>query len=346
MSPIVNAPLAWTTSSFEVWLDRFVDVCIFPPPRFRRSWAQSRADAPSREPSKPNAKAAFGFDDRLERCSLGAVQRTAIEDSGGVRPILKWAGGKRQLLPPLLARTPSNLGTYFEPFFGGGALFFALCPPRAVLADANERLVRTYRAVRDDVDAVITLLKTYRHEPEFFYAMRALDIDGCSDCEVAAWVIYLNKVAYNGLYRVNSKNRFNVPFGRYENPTICNEEGLRACARALCGAELANMDFEVAVQSAKGGDFVYFDPPYVPISGTSSFTSYTSGGFGPNDQVRLRDVARDLKRRGVTVLLSNSAAPEVRSLYSEGFEVTEVSAARSVNSHGGRRGPVAELIIR
>jgi DNA adenine methylase len=262
------------------------------------------------------------------------------------RPFLQWAGGKRQLLPELLRHAPKTFGRYFEPFVGGGALFFALRPARATLSDLNDRLIRTYKSVRDNVDAVIRLLASYPHRKRFYHSMRRIDIDARSDAEVAAWFIYLNRTGYNGLYRVNSRNQFNVPFGRYKNPTICDEANLCACASALAGTELLVADFEVAVAHAKRGDFVYFDPPYVPLSATSSFTSYTSQGFGPDEQRRLHDVARALKRRGVHVLLSNSSAPLVRDLYSDGFELVEVAATRTINSKATGRGAITELIIR
>jgi DNA adenine methylase len=262
------------------------------------------------------------------------------------RPFLKWAGGKRQLLPALLPRIPPRFRTYFEPFVGGGALYFALQPGRAVLADTNARLIRTYRGLRDDVDRVVALLKTYPHDADFFYRTREEDIDTRSDARVAAWFIYLNRIGYNGLYRVNRENRFNVPFGRYVNPTICDEENLRACARALQGVELRIADFDEALRGVRRGDFVYFDPPYVPASPTASFTAYTSAGFGPPDQVRLRDLARRLKRRGVHVLLSNSATDFVRELYADDFDLEEVPATRAVNSRGSRRGAVPELVMR
>jgi len=268
-------------------------------------------------------------------------------DPAQPRPFLKWAGGKRQLLSALLRRAPERHEVYFEPFVGGGALFFALRPSRAVLADLNERLVRTYRGVRDDVDAVVDLLRTYRYDEAFFYAMRDRDIDVASDAEVAAWFIYLNRTAYNGLYRVNSRNRFNVPFGRYgEGLVICDEGNLRACSALLRTVEVVVGDFETVAAGAREGDFVYLDPPYVPLSATSSFTSYTSGGFGHADQVRLRDVALRMKARGVHVVLSNSSAPAVRELYRQGFETDEVTALRQVNSRAERRGAIPELVIR
>lgn len=260
-------------------------------------------------------------------------------------PFIKWVGGKRQLLPELRARVPSKFGRYFEPFVGGGALFFDLAPELASLTDMNERLVRTYRGVRDDVNGVIALLSEYPHEERFYYDLRAVDIDTRSDVEVAARFIYLNKTCFNGLYRENKAGRFNVPFGRYTNPTICDEEALRACSEALKGAHIAVLDFEAAVADAEAGDFVYFDPPYVPLTATSNFTSYTSGGFTQADQLRLRNLALDLKRRGVNVLLSNSSTGAVRELYADGFVVEEVSARRAVNSKASGRGAVKELLV-
>jgi DNA adenine methylase len=274
------------------------------------------------------------------------VPRAETHQANALRPILKWAGGKRQLLPALRRWAPKRYRTYFEPFVGGAALFFAIRPARAVLADSNDRLIRTYRGVRDDVETVIAILRTYRHESDFFYATREIDIDARSDAEVAAWFIYLNRSGYNGLYRVNRSNRFNVPFGRYKNPKICNEALLRASSLALRDAEIVIADFETAVSKATRGDFVYFDPPYAPVSATSSFTSYTADGFGYDQQTRLRDVARRLKREGVAVLLSNSSAPVVRDLYADGFELTEVAATRAVNSKASGRGAVIELMIR
>jgi len=292
----------------------------------------------------PNVNAPAALD--LTRGTGGARSRSTVSPDGGLgRPFLKWAGGKRQLLPALLERAPANPPRYFEPFVGGGALFFAMRPRRAVLADVNARLIRTYQGVRDDVEEVIRLLRSYPHEAKFFYRLRATDIDSAPDAEVAAWFIYLNKTGYNGLYRVNRANRFNVPFGRYASPNICDEPTLRACSEALAGAKLVVADFESAVKDARRGDFVYFDPPYAPLSATSSFTSYTSAGFGLEQQTRLRDTATQLKNRGVRVLLSNSSAPSVRELYATGFRVVQVSATRSVNSKASARGAIVELLV-
>lgn len=264
----------------------------------------------------------------------------------GVRPFLKWAGGKRQLLAQIGPHLPPRFGRFIEPFVGSGALFFHLEPARALLADTNERLVRTYRGLRDAPDRVIDLLASYPHERAFFEELRARDVDAEDDAAVAAWMIYLNKTGYNGLYRVNSKNRFNVPFGRYKAPNVCDEPRLRACAQALAGVEIELSDFERAARRARKGDLVYFDPPYVPLSATSSFTAYTHEGFGDAEQVRLRDLALALRRRGVHVILSNSAAPRVYELYGDDFEIVEVQARRSINTRGDRRGRITELLIK
>ena len=262
------------------------------------------------------------------------------------RPFLKWAGGKRQLLPEILKLVPERFGTYFEPFIGGAALFFSLQPRHAVLNDFNERLARTYRGVRSDVESVITLLRSYPHSRAFFEVFRKRSPDGGFDSDLAAWLIYLNRTAYNGLYRVNRANAFNTPFGDYANPTICDAPLLRACSAALKSAEIRTGDFEEAVRGAKRGDFVYFDPPYVPLSEYSDFSRYTSVPFAGTDQVRLRDVALKLKRRGVHVLLSNSSAPIVHELYEKDFELIHVGATRALNCRPGGRGKVVELLIR
>jgi DNA adenine methylase len=261
-------------------------------------------------------------------------------------PFVKWAGGKRQLLRVLREHLPQTFGTYYEPFVGGGALFFELLPRRAVLADSNARLIRAYLGVQHDVERVISLLREYPHTKDFFDRLKREVIDNAADAEVAAWLIYLNKTGYNGLYRVNSKNLFNVPYGRYARPNICDAENLRACAEALRGADVRCADFADATSGASRGDFVYFDPPYVPRSDSSYFTSYTARGFGAAEQERLRDVALALKRRGVCVLLSNSATQLVENLYSRHFELVPVMAKRRVSRDTGNRGAVKEYLIR
>ena len=277
--------------------------------------------------------------------SAASAELSAVSPPRG-RPFIKWVGGKRQLLPELMRYVPGQFNNYFEPFVGGGALFFELRPKTAVLADANKRLIRTYIGVRDSVEEVISMLREYPHDERFFYDLREKNVDSGTDAEMAAWFIYLNKIGFNGLYRVNRQNRFNVPFGRHRNPNICDAPTLRACSAALAGTELRVSDFEAVVEKAEAGDLVYFDPPYVPLSVTSSFTLYTSDGFGAEAQIRLRDVALRLKQRGVHVLLSNSSAGFVRDLYQADFQATEVSATRLVNSNGARRGAITELVIR
>jgi DNA adenine methylase len=265
-------------------------------------------------------------------------------DDLAARPFVKWAGGKRQLLAAILGQIPREYGRYHEPFVGGGAVFFALSPRNAVLSDSNQRLVRCYTGIKNQVDDVISLLSGYKRNRRFFEVMRRRNVDAASDAEVAAWFIYLNKMGFNGLYRVNSKNRFNVPFGDNKNAQICDEENLRACSRALADAEINCEDFEKVGDRARPNDLVYFDPPYVPLSATSYFTAYTADRFTGEDQIRLRNLALRLKEKGVHVLLSNSSS--AAELYSKDFSVIEVLAARAVNSKAERRGKITELLIR
>ena len=265
-------------------------------------------------------------------------------------PILKWVGGKRKLVQQMIPYLPATYGRYFEPFIGGGALFFHLAPKQAVIADANERLVRTYRGIRDDVDGVIAELNEMRaahvlRGRTFFDEVRAFPVDVERDAFVAAWFIYLNKTCFNGIYRVNRDGGFNVPFGKNPSVVICDEVGLRACSEALQDVHVHHGDFSEVLSDACSGDFVYFDPPYVPLSATSAFTSYTAEGFGMRDQQRLRDVVIELKRRGVHVLVSNSSAPAVRELYI-GCEIFEISATRSLNCKTDSRGLIREFLIR
>lgn len=231
---------------------------------------------------------------------------------------------------------------------GGAALFFSQPRTRrAILSDANARLVRTYLAVRDDVEGVIDRLGQYRYDKEQYLATRALPVDSWhDDRDVAAWFIYLNKTGFNGLYRVNKSGQFNVPFGRYTNPVICDADRLRSCSSWLHGASILCRDFAEARVDMTQGDLAYFDPPYVPLNATSTFTSYTRNGFDMADQVRLRDVAARLVDRGVHVVLSNSSAPAVWKLYdSDRFRIVEIQAPRSINSKADRRGAVKELLI-
>jgi DNA adenine methylase len=261
-------------------------------------------------------------------------------------PIVKWAGGKGSLLPQLAAYTPAphQYNRYFEPFLGGGAMFFALQPAVSVLLDVNADLIEVYETVRDDVEALIYALSIHRNESDYFYAVRAQNTLELTRVERAARFIFLNKTCYNGLYRVNRRGQFNVPVGRYKNPTICDEWGLRRASAALQTAHLQVADFEIVLDTAKAGDLIYFDPPYEPLSPTSNFTSYTSSGFTRADQQRLADAYRQLDARGCLLMLSNSSAPLIYDLY-DGYAMHEISARRAINSRANGRGHVLELLI-
>jgi len=269
------------------------------------------------------------------------------------RPFLKWVGGKGQLLHELMKHVDraGKFHRYHEPFVGGGALFFELVRtgrmPRAkaYLSDSNANLIVAYRGVHDNVERLIELLKEHKrkHSERHYYEVRErVPKDAL---EQAARIIYLNKTGYNGLYRENSKGQFNVPFGRYKNPTVCDEENLRAVSAALRHATLEVRHFERVLDVAKQDDLVYFDPPYHPLSKTASFTSYAKGGFGEDSQRLLARVAADLHKRGVKVLLSNSMTPLVKEIYGN-FTIDEVLANRNVNSRADRRGKISEALIR
>ena len=266
------------------------------------------------------------------------------------RPFLKWAGGKGQLVEQLLELAPARFRAYHEPFLGGGALFFALArqdrlADKAVyLSDINGELVATWQAVRDDVRAVIRNLSRHRYDREYYYQVRDQDPAKLSPPRLAARMIFLNRTGFNGLYRVNSKGKFNVPFGRYKNPLICDRENLEAVSLSLRRVEIHHESFEAVLQRAKKGDFVYFDPPYVPVSDTANFVGYAKDGFSALDQERLAEVFAKLAGRGVRVMLSNSDTPRVKKLYS-GFRMVRVLANRLVNTRADRRGPVGELVV-
>lgn len=265
------------------------------------------------------------------------------------RPFLKWAGGKTQLLEALIKRMPTSYNRYMEPFLGGGALFFALQPKRSYLADFNSDLINCFTVVRDNVSDLIEELKKYRYEREMYYAVRDLDrtqeFEKMSAVARAARFIYLNKTCFNGLYRVNSKGHFNVPFGSYKDPRILDEENLRACGEALSSVILKQGSFEEIAEIADKDDFVYFDPPYAPVSETADFTSYVTGGFDAASQEVLLLTCLKLHQKGVKWMVSNSNAALIQELY-RGFKVETVEAGRAINSKAEKRGPVLELIIR
>jgi DNA adenine methylase len=289
-----------------------------------------------------------------------------------VRPLLKWAGGKRQLLPQLRSYYPEPFVRYIEPFFGSGAVFFDLLNAgrlqgrRAKLADLNPDLVGCYRAVRDDVEDVIRALDELAREharrgTDFYYSVRerfnraraAGGLRGLSTPDLAAMLIYLNRTGFNGLFRQNRDGEFNVPAGRYDNPRICDAPHLRRVAAAWQqrGVTIDLASFDGTLAEAGRGDFVYCDPPYAPLSRTASFAHYTAGGFTAFDQIRLQQAVIMAARRGAVVVVSNSSAPEIVAGYSTadavdaGLAVRRVQARRAINSRAARRGPVDELII-
>lgn len=263
------------------------------------------------------------------------------------RPFLKWVGGKTQLLPKLLECLPSKFGVYHEPFVGGGALFLEVQPGEAHLSDTNAELMNCYQVLRRDLSRLIELLKQYPYEKRFYYRMRAKSPEDLEPVERAARTIYLNKTGYNGLYRVNSRGGFNVPFGRYTDPIICDERNLRAVAARLRGVKLHLEDFAKVLDRAKKDDFVYFDPPYYPLSVTAHFTDYTKDGFGHAEQVRLAETFDALHKRGVFVMLSNSDHPCIHELYDgKGYVIDKVLVPRAVNSKASARGKITEVLIR
>ena len=270
-----------------------------------------------------------------------------------MQPFLKWAGGKRQLLPQIKPYIPEiGESTYFEPFLGAGAMLFSIQPQNAIVNDINTELYNVYKVIADEqlFEKLIEDLRKHVNDSEYFYEIRELDrsegYQNLSSVKKASRFIFLNKTCFNGLYRVNRKGQFNVPFGKYKNPAIVNEEVLREVHQYLKDNHITflNGDFKAAVKDAKSGDFVYFDPPYDPVSETSSFTSYAQEGFGKTEQYELRDVFKQLNERGCKVLLSNSDTPFIREIY-EGFNIVTVQANRAINSKAEGRGKINEVLV-
>jgi DNA adenine methylase len=268
---------------------------------------------------------------------------------GTAKPFLKWAGGKQRLcrLYDTLGLFPANSGTYFEAFVGGGAAFFYLVPEKAVLLDTNEELINTYKVVQKDVSRLIEELGEHnvrhrRYGAKHYYEVRS-DIPS-NRIERAARFVYLNKTCYNGLYRVNRAGEFNVPMGDYKNPQIVDVEGLRAASRALKDAKILHGDFQEVEAMARQGDFVYFDPPYDPILGKSSFTEYTKMSFGPLEQSTLASLFRRLAEARVKALISNSDTERIRTLY-DGWWIHDIPASRAINSQASGRKAINELAI-
>lgn len=268
-----------------------------------------------------------------------------------VQPFLKWAGGKRQLLKEIEQYIPKKISTYYEPFLGGGAVLFHLQHKKAVVNDCNKELINVYEVIRDNVEELIDDLQKHKNEEDYFYNIRKQDrkpeYNEMSNIEKASRTIYLNKTCYNGLFRVNKNGEFNAPFGKYKNPNIVNDIVLRAVSNYLNENDIRilNSDFEEAVKGARKGAFVYFDPPYYPISDSSNFTGYTLDGFNEEDHIRLKKVCDNLNERGIKFLLSNSSAPFVIDLYKD-YKIEFVEANRSINSNASKRGEVKEVLIR
>ena len=265
-----------------------------------------------------------------------------------LRPILKWAGGKRALVPRILRELPERIETYYEPFVGGAAVFLALAEARrfrrAVITDKNAELIELYRVVQTDVDKLLRALEAYqmRTSEEDYYAIRASKPR--SAVGRAARLIYLNRTGYNGLYRVNSSGGFNVPYGRYQRPKIHDPVRLRAAAEALKDVDIFSADFEETCSRARPGDAVYLDPPYLPVSKTSNFSAYHSEAFGLSEHQRLARVFEKLVKRRVAVVLSNSDTEKTRHLY-RGFALSGVEVRRPINSVASRRGAVSEILV-
>ncbi len=272
-----------------------------------------------------------------------------------VKPFLKWVGGKRQLLADIVPLVPDEFSRYIEPFVGGGAVFFHLSEQMtkqkipSVINDINPELVNCYQMVKTQTDALISLLKTHKHDKDYYIKIRNLDrqvggLSVLSPLERASRLLYLNRTGFNGMYRVNSKGLNNVPFGRYKNPSLVNEDVLRAAANALIDTRILNQPFEDCLHCAGQGDFVYLDPPYVPLNETSHFTNYMTNGFTMTDQKNLAALVAKLDKRGVVFVASNAFVPAVRELYRD-FRQIEVKAKRAINAHGQKRSAISELLI-
>ena len=265
------------------------------------------------------------------------------------RPFLKWAGGKRQLISQFDEFLPKNYKKYIEPFVGGGAILFYLPPKQAIIIDDNVELINCYNMIKKNVDELIKSLKKHKNKKTYFYEIRSLDRDPefynkLSDVERASRTIFLNRCCYNGLYRVNSKGQFNVPFGKYKNPNFCDEKNLNAVHEALQDVGIHKGSFERCLEFAEKGDFVYLDPPYHPISRTAYFTSYTRKNFGKESQEKLFKTFKKLDDRGCMVMLSNSHEKFILDLY-KGYKIVTIRAKRAINSVASKRGEIKEALI-
>lgn len=284
--------------------------------------------------------------------TLAELETTSFRSSLLPRPFIKWVGGKSQILHELTKRLPAKFTNYFEPFVGGGALLFSLdreSVSQISINDKNPELINLYTVIRDDVFTLMNRLSKFSNTEANYYKIRQMDrkksYSRVQRATKAARFLYLNKTGYNGLYRVNSRGENNVPFGHYRNPTILDAENLRSCSTFLQGVRVSCEDFELLVNEIDKKSFVYLDPPYVPVSSTSNFTSYTRDRFDEEAQNRLKCFCDDLNSKGAKFMLSNSSAPIVYDLYAD-YHIDEIYARRVVNCLGDKRGYVKELIVR
>lgn len=264
------------------------------------------------------------------------------------KPFVKWAGGKRQLVKLLIENAPKSYNTFIEPFVGGGALLINMKPEKAIISDINKELINAYRVISKYLNNLLASLQKHRNEEEYFYTVRLQDPSHMTNIERASRFIFLNKVCFNGLYRENSKGKFNVPFGRYKNPNIEDSDNLRAVASYLNNADVQIFcqDFKVTSDMAKADDFVYFDPPYHPTTQTASFTKYVKSDFTAKNQEELANTFRQLAKRGCYVMLSNSNVPFVKELYKD-FNIIEIEASRFINCKADKRGKgLYEVLIK
>lgn len=269
-----------------------------------------------------------------------------------VAPIVKWVGGKRQLISEISKFIPKKFNKYYEPFIGGGAVLFHLQPKEAVINDVNEELINMYKVIKDNLEELIYDLKQHKIESDYFYDLRELDrdknkYDKLNPVQRASRIIYLNKTCYNGLFRVNRAGEFNTPWGNYKNPNVVNEITLKAVSNYLnkSNITLLNKDFSKSLKGIKKGSFVYFDPPYDPVSTSASFTGYSKGGFDKEEQIRLKNIVDQLNNMDVKILLSNSNTPFIMDLYKD-YKIEIVQAKRAINSKADLRGEVEEVLVR
>ncbi|HEN0363672.1 MULTISPECIES: DNA adenine methylase [Bacillota] len=268
-------------------------------------------------------------------------------------PVVKWVGGKRQLLSDIVPLIPKNFSTYVEPFVGGGAVIFDIQPKKAIINDFNSELINIYKVIKEKPQELILALENHErlNSEEYFYEVRALDrnenYNRMTDIEKASRIIYLNKTCFNGLFRVNQAGQFNSPYGKYKNPNIVNMPVVLAMSKYFNenNIKIIDGDYKNALKNLRKGAFVYFDPPYMPISSSSSFTGYTENGFDKKQQIELKKECDKLNVKGIKFLLSNSDHPFIRELYQD-YEIITVKAKRSINSNGNKRGEINELLVR